>query len=189
PPWQAVQPTIGASLIRGKSRMARNFRRTVLFCAVLGSLHATAFAQESDVATATEQSTAEQSAPAGAVQSTDVDQATATPTATDLDKVVVVGSRLAGNSETGMAPVIVLGEEDIADTGAVSGDELLQTLPQVGDILFDNTDTAANINSARGDVGSINLRNIGTGNTLLLVNGRRVVPHPGTQTENLVPRQ
>src|SRR5690606_30924355 len=110
PPWQAVQPTIGASLIRGKSRMARNFRRTVLFCAVLGSLHATAFAQESDVATA-----AEQSAPAGAVQSTDVDQATATPTATDLDKVVVVGSRLAGNSETGMAPVIVLGEEDIAD--------------------------------------------------------------------------
>src|SRR5690606_32468168 len=100
PPWQAVQPTIGASLIRGKSRMARNFRRTVLFCAVLGSLHATAFAQESDVATATEQSTAEQSAPAGAVQSTDVDQATATPTATDLDKVVVVGSRLAGNSET-----------------------------------------------------------------------------------------
>ncbi|MGY1426333.1 TonB-dependent receptor plug domain-containing protein [Lysobacter sp. A289] len=120
---------------------------------------------------------------------TTAEQAPATATATDLDKVVVVGSRLVGNSGTGMAPVIILGEDDIADTGAVSGEELLQTLPQVGDLMFDNTDTGANINAARGDVGSINLRNIGTGNTLLLVNGRRVVPHPGTQTENFVPRQ
>uniref|UniRef100_UPI0013D73DF0 TonB-dependent receptor plug domain-containing protein n=1 Tax=Enterobacter cloacae TaxID=550 RepID=UPI0013D73DF0 len=30
-------------------------------------------------------------------------------------------------------------------------------------------------NSARGDVGSINLRNLGVGNTLVLLNGRRVV--------------
>lgn len=107
----------------------------------------------------------------------------------ELDGVVVVGSRFAGTSETGMVPVSVLGEEEIAATGAVSGDELLRSLPQVGDMMFDNTDVAANLNAARGDVGSINLRNLGTGNTLLLVNGRRVVPHPGTQTENLVPRQ
>jgi iron complex outermembrane recepter protein len=182
--------------------MARNFRRTILFCAVIGGIHATAFAQENVAAPATEQAATEQVAPEQAAPgqsatqqaatgqpATDAQQAPATTAATELDKVVVVGSRLSGNSETGMAPVIVLGEEDIADTGAVSGDELLQTVPQVGDIMFDNTDTAANINAARGDVGSINLRNLGTGNTLLLVNGRRVVPHPGTQTENLVPRQ
>ncbi|MGO3127060.1 MAG: TonB-dependent receptor plug domain-containing protein [Luteimonas sp.] len=108
---------------------------------------------------------------------------------TELDGVVVVGSRFAGNSEAGMSPVVVLGQEEIAATGAVSGDELLRSLPQVGDMMFDNTDVAANLNAARGDVGSINLRNLGTGNTLLLVNGRRVVPHPGTQTEGLVPRQ
>ena len=172
--------------------MVRNLRRTVLFCAVLGGMHATAFAQEGAATPAPAPAQAAQPAqpaPEEAQAIVDAQSAQATPKATDLDKVVVVGSRLAGNSETGMAPVVVLGEEDIGDTGAVSGDELLQTLPQVGDILFDNTDTAANINAARGDVGSINLRNIGTGNTLLLVNGRRVVPHPGTQTENLVPRQ
>ncbi|WP_407353005.1 TonB-dependent receptor domain-containing protein [Luteimonas sp. R10] len=107
----------------------------------------------------------------------------------ELDGVVVVGSRFAGTSEAGMLPVSVLGAEEIAATGAISGEDLLRSLPQVGDMMFDNTDVAANLNAARGDVGSINLRNLGTGNTLLLVNGRRVVPHPGTQTESLVPRQ
>jgi outer membrane receptor protein involved in Fe transport len=108
---------------------------------------------------------------------------------TELDQVVVVGSRFAGNSEAGMVPVSVMDAEEIEATGAVSGDELLRSLPQVGDMMFDNTSVAANLNAARGDIGSINLRNLGTGNTLLLVNGRRMVPHPGTQTEALVPRQ
>jgi len=167
--------------------MNRHFKRTILFCAVISGMNATAFAQ--DNAAAQQAAPAQEAAPAQAEPAPPADAPVRAQTAKDLDKVVVVGSRLAGNSETGMAPVIVMGEDEIADTGTVSGDELLQTLPQVGDILFDNTDTAANINAARGDIGSINLRNIGTGNTLLLVNGRRVVPHPGTQTENLVPRQ
>ncbi|MGY0633730.1 TonB-dependent receptor plug domain-containing protein [Luteimonas sp. A478] len=107
----------------------------------------------------------------------------------ELDQVVVVGSRFAGNNEAGMVPVAVMDEAEIEATGAVSGEELLRSLPQVGDMMFDNTDVAANLNAARGDIGSINLRNLGTGNTLLLVNGRRMVPHPGTQTEALVPRQ
>lgn len=132
--------------------------------------------EEKVAATATADATSDQ------VKATD-------PTAKDLDRVVVVGSHFAGNNETGMAPVFVLTEDDIAATGAVSGEDLLQTLPQVGDMMFDNTDTASNLNAARGDVGSVNLRNLGTGNTLMLVNGRRMVNHPGTQTENFVPRQ
>ncbi|QOW21796.1 TonB-dependent receptor domain-containing protein [Novilysobacter avium] len=114
---------------------------------------------------------------------------TADAKAKDLDRVVVVGSHLAGNNDTGMLPVFVVSEEDVAATGAVSGEDLLQSLPQVGDMMFDNTDTAGNLNAARGDVGSVNLRNLGTGNTLMLVNGRRMVNHPGTQTETYVPRQ
>lgn len=109
--------------------------------------------------------------------------------ARELDAVTVVGSRLASTRTEGPSPVVVLDEEKIEATGAISGDELLQAIPQVGDMMFNNADTAANLNAARGDVGSINLRNLGTGNTLLMVNGRRMVPHPGTQTEALVPRQ
>src|SRR4051794_40097096 len=79
--------------IRGGDRMARNFKRTVLFCAVIGGMHATAFAQENvaqeHATPVPEQSAPEQSSAADA-NALDVNQATAK--ATDLDKVVVVGS-------------------------------------------------------------------------------------------------
>ncbi|MDO5506031.1 MAG: TonB-dependent receptor [Pseudoxanthomonas suwonensis] len=130
---------------------------------------------------------------AAAQQPQDLPATPAEPPQTDaagqLDQIVVVGSRISGTANAGMLPVNVLDEEAVEATGAQSGEDLLRSLPQVGDMMFDNTDTAANLNAARGDVGSINLRNLGTGNTLLLVNGRRTVAHPGTQTENLVPRQ
>ena len=111
------------------------------------------------------------------------------PTVTELDAVKVVGSRLSSSRAEGASPVKILDEEAIAATGAISGDELLQAIPQVGTMMFNNTDAGAGLNAARGDVGSINLRDLGSGNTLLMVNGRRMVLHPGSQTENLVPVQ
>ena len=83
-------------------------------------------------------------------------------------------------------PVTVLNSEDIALTGAVTGDELLRSIPQMGAVGF-NESVTTGVNAARGDVNSINLRGIGTGNTLVLLNGRRMVLHPGTQTENFIP--
>lgn len=106
-----------------------------------------------------------------------------------IEEVVVVGSRIEGAAINEALPVTVIGADDIAATGAVSGDDLFRSTPQFGDVLFNDAGTAANLNAARGDVASINLRNLGTGNTLVLLNGRRVVPHPGTQTENFVPVQ
>ena len=40
---------------------------------------------------------------------------------------------------------------------------------------------------ARGDVASIDLRGIGSGSTLTLINGRRMAPHPISMAENGVP--
>src|SRR5690606_27445121 len=60
--------------------------------------------------------------------------------ARELDAVVVVGSRLATTRTEGPSPVVVLDEEKIEATGAISGDELLQAIPQVGDMMFNNTD-------------------------------------------------
>lgn len=117
------------------------------------------------------------------------DQVQPAPTVKELDAVTVVGSRLSSTRTEGASPVKILDEEAIAATGAISGDELLQAIPQVGTMMFNNTDAGAGLNAARGDVGSINLRDLGSGNTLLMVNGRRMVLHPGTQTENLVPVQ
>src|SRR5690606_8589565 len=72
--------------------------------------------------------------------------------------------------------------------GAVDGDDLYRAISQAGDVNFNDADTDnGGINSARGDVASIDLRALGTGNTLALLNGRRLVAHPGTQIENYVP--
>ncbi len=106
-----------------------------------------------------------------------------------VDTLVVVGSQIEGAKRTAALPVTVIGEKEIIATGAVSGDELFRSIPQAGDVQFQEARTTGNINDARGDVSSLNLRSLGTGNTLALLNGRRAVLAPGTQTENFVPVQ
>jgi outer membrane receptor protein involved in Fe transport len=102
---------------------------------------------------------------------------------------VIVGSQIRGTKITEVLPVTVVDKEDIIATAAVSGDDLFRSIPQAGDVQFQEARTTGNLNDARGDTSSINLRSLGTGNTLMLLNGRRVVPAPGTQTENFVPVQ
>jgi len=106
-----------------------------------------------------------------------------------VETLVVVGSQIEGAKRTEALPVTVVGEREIIATGAVSGDELFRSIPQAGDVQFQEARTTGNLNDARGDVASLNLRSLGTGNTLALLNGRRAVLAPGSQTENLVPVQ
>ncbi len=108
---------------------------------------------------------------------------------TGAEEIVVVGTQIRGAEPTGALPVTVIGEDRIAATGSVSGDDLFRSIPQAGDVQFQEARTTGNLNDARGDNASINLRSLGTGNTLVLLNGRRIVPTPGTQTENFVPVQ
>ena len=104
-----------------------------------------------------------------------------------MKSVVVTGSRIARLQEA--LPVTVIDASQMATVGSVSGDDLFRSLPQAGDVNFQEARTAGNLNDARGDNASINLRGVGTGNTLVLVNGRRLILTPGTQTENFVPVQ
>ncbi|MFD1786721.1 TonB-dependent receptor domain-containing protein [Sphingomonas floccifaciens] len=102
--------------------------------------------------------------------------------------VVVVGSQIRGSSITAALPVTVVSQDDLAAIGATSGDDLLRAIPQLGDVTFNASYLPNSSNAARGDVGSVNLRNLGVGNTLVLLNGRRVVNHPTSRAnENLVP--
>lgn len=101
--------------------------------------------------------------------------------ASELDDVVVVGSQIRGASTTAALPVVVFDQEQIDAIGAVSGDELMRSIPQMGDVLFEAANNPQTSNSARGDVNSVNLRSLGVGNTLVLLNGRRMVQHPTSQ--------
>ena len=101
-------------------------------------------------------------------------------------EIVVVGTRIEGAKINDVLPVTVLDEQAIEETGASSGDEIFRSIPQAGTVAF-NEQNATTQNNVRGDVSSVNLRDLGTGNTLLLINGRRMNLHPGFQTELLVP--
>ncbi|MBS0480329.1 MAG: TonB-dependent receptor [Proteobacteria bacterium] len=105
------------------------------------------------------------------------------------DDIVITGSRIEGAKTAGALPVTVLGADRIEATGSMSGDDIFRSLPQAGDVQFQEARTTGNLNDARGDNSSINLRSLGTGNTLVLLNGRRMILTPGTQTENFVPVQ
>lgn len=109
-----------------------------------------------------------------------------------LEEIVVTGTQIRGAQITEALPVTVLTEATIEATGASSGDDLFRELASAGSVSFGGNATRSitgGVNGARGDVASINLRNLGTGNTLVLINGRRMVNHPTVQTDppGLVP--
>ncbi|MDY6947754.1 MAG: TonB-dependent receptor [Pseudomonadota bacterium] len=109
-----------------------------------------------------------------------------------LEEVIVTGTNIRGSEVTTALPVVTIDQDQIAAIGAINGDDLLRSIPQMGDVLFEAANNPQTSNSARGDVNSVNLRSLGVGNTLVLLNGRRLVPHPtsqGTSDTGTVPVQ
>ncbi|MCH9663974.1 MAG: TonB-dependent receptor [Gammaproteobacteria bacterium] len=103
-----------------------------------------------------------------------------------VKEVVVTGSRIKGASETGLLPVTVLGADELEAWGVESTGDILSNLAQAGS--FEFNDSSDGPNDARGDIATVNLRGLGSGNTLILLNGRRNVTHPFTQDVNSTPR-
>jgi iron complex outermembrane recepter protein len=101
-------------------------------------------------------------------------------------EILVTGTQIKGAQINAVLPVTVVDETDIENIAGASGDDLFRAIPQAGSVAF-NEQNDVSSNNVRGDVASINLRDLGTGNTLVLINGRRMVLSPGFQTELLVP--
>ena len=102
-----------------------------------------------------------------------------------VDEITVTGTQIKGANIADALAVSVFSAEDIEIMGIESGDELIDMIPELGQNFFSETDTAGGVNAARGDIGAINMRNLGTGNTLVLLNGRRMVNMPSYQTEEV----
>ena len=102
----------------------------------------------------------------------------------NVEEVVVVGSQIKGAKITGALPVSVLTSDDIDILGVSDGEDLVNNLVEQGMNYFNEGEqTSGGVNAARGDTGAYNLRNMGVGNTLSLLNGRRIVNNAGYQTE------
>ena len=92
-----------------------------------------------------------------------------------LDQVVVVGSRIKRAEIETASPVQVISREELDREGHQSVSDMLQTLTQgtTGDFTGDYF-----VNGFTPNAQTINLRAIGPGYTLVLVNGRRLSQYP-----------
>lgn len=97
----------------------------------------------------------------------------------DLEEVVVTGSRIPRKDLVANSPVNVISSEEIKLSAAVEVDRLLDVMPQT---VSSNGPTT---NNPGNGTASVNLRNLGTVRTLVLVNGRRFVGESTTGVVDL----
>ncbi len=98
---------------------------------------------------------------------------------TELEQVIVTGSRIARPGVEEASPIAVVGAEEIALQGTQNIENVLFTLPQVV------ATTSAASNNPGGGVATVNLRNLGSQRTLVLVDGRRYVSYDVNQIVDL----
>jgi outer membrane receptor protein involved in Fe transport len=106
------------------------------------------------------------------------DEAVADETEQSSTNIIVTGSRIGRPNLDSTVPVTTIQAADLIDRGSLSLGDALAELPQLG-----STFTQANSTRFIGTAGinRLDLRNLGTTRTLVLVNGRRhVTSSPGT---------
>lgn len=87
-----------------------------------------------------------------------------------VDDIVVTGSRIARQDYVANSPIVTVTAEDFQATGSVNIDTLINDLPQ-----FTPAANATSNNPSAGGQANVQLRGLGTGRTLVLLNGRRVI--------------
>jgi iron complex outermembrane recepter protein len=91
------------------------------------------------------------------------------------EEIIVTGSRVRRKDLTTPAPVTVFTRQQLEESGRVTLGEFLQLLPEQGNAPNFQLNNGGSTYSADGST-QINLRNLGVTRTLVLVNGRRMVP-------------
>ncbi len=102
-----------------------------------------------------------------------------------LEAFTVTGSNIRRVDAETALPVSVVDRNELDARGAATLAELFETLGAAEISAITEINNGPQL--ARGDVASVDLRGIGSGSTLTLLNGRRVAPHPISMAENGVP--
>lgn len=88
----------------------------------------------------------------------------------DLGEVIVTGSRIAQANLEGVSPITTVTAEDLKVQGVTRVEDLLNKLPQVF------AGQAATLSNSSDGTATVDLRGLGSNRTLVLVNGRRMMP-------------
>lgn len=100
---------------------------------------------------------------------------------TTVDEIVVTGTRLRVADYVAPNPVQTINAETIELSGQTNVTQFLQDVPALVNSI--DSETGADANSNFSGLALLNLRNLGTGRTLVLVDGRRHVPSvPGSSS-------
>ena len=162
------------------------FQRSLLASTVIAGMAfaSPAFAQDPAVEASTQDTTpATQETPADTPAATDAADA-------DDSTIVVTGSRIVSPNIVSLAPVQVVGEAEIDQSGAINLQEVLLENPAFGTPGLSTTNSAF-LTSGAG-VATVDLRDLGADRTLVLINSRRVVaglPGSATVDLNTIPTQ
>lgn len=153
-----------------KTRCRSGLKPSTLSSALLAAmlLSSPAFAQEADEDQAPQQS-----------------QAESAEAAITLDRVTVVGSRIRRAEIEGPAPVTVITRAEIEQEGFTSIGDVLMSLPQQATATFSGD---LGVTGFTPNAQVVNLRGLGPGFTLTLINGRRPpqYPQPYNRDNNVV---
>ena len=87
-----------------------------------------------------------------------------------VDRVEITGSRIKSIGATSTSPITSVGVEEINSTQPMAVEEVIRGLPAAVPAIGPNT------NNGSGGGATIDLRGLGTNRTLVLINGRRMVP-------------
>ncbi|TYT27438.1 TonB-dependent receptor plug domain-containing protein [Luteimonas viscosa] len=113
-------------------------------------------------------------APVLAQNQTSTEETADQPASTELDKVVVTGSRIKKVDIEGPAPVTVITADDIERQGFSTVYDALNTLTE----FTGSVQNELNQNGFTPNASFLNLRGLGPGYQLILVNGRRTADYP-----------
>jgi outer membrane receptor protein involved in Fe transport len=84
--------------------------------------------------------------------------------------IVITGTRIPQPNLTSASPVTVLSSQEVKLAGTTRTEDLINSLPQAF------ATQGSNISNGSTGTASVNLRNLGSARTLVLVNGRRLQP-------------
>ncbi len=92
----------------------------------------------------------------------------------DLEQIVVTGSRIARPDFESASPIVSITADAFTRTSSTSVDSVVSQLPQ-----FTPDVTSTSNNPGNGGQGNVQLRGLGATSTLVLLDGRRIVPANG----------
>jgi outer membrane receptor protein involved in Fe transport len=92
----------------------------------------------------------------------------------DVEEIVVTGSLIARPDFESASPIVSVGQDTFARTSAVSIDTVVSRLPQ-----FVPSYSSTSNNPSNGGQGNLSLRGLPPASTLVLLDGRRVIPANG----------